>query len=215
MLWEIDGFEVEVIVQKREGVAVLQWDVAAKRVAVAASLAKDEAIFCIRKLTAEKESLPKKFSVDSLLLFDRNWPVKIQSAKLAPYIQAGIVYAFGSGDSLSTRQTADLQEILLQQHITNCVGLWEERLNILIPGIAFRKFKTKPYSICLKRKWITFDKNLHRLKLEVIDYGVFTAISTYVKLEEKARVNYISRYFPSYKNYDKVLAYEYRCGDSD
>lgn len=215
MLWEIDGFEVEILVQKRAGVQVVQWDEQVKKVFVQATLSKDEAIWCIRKLTSANVAARSDYGLGTLMLFDKNWPVKIQGHKIVPYIREGIIYASGSNLALNSRQAAGLQEILLQQHVMQCVSLWEERINTLIPAIAFRKFKTKPFSICLKKKLIVFDKSLHRLKIEVLEYGVFKAVSTYVKLEEKDCLTYKRQYFPSYKNYDKVLAYEYRFGDSD
>ncbi|MEJ5056174.1 hypothetical protein [Sphingobacterium sp. MYb382] len=215
MLWSIDGFDVEILLQQEEGVRVLQWDATARVVAVQATLPKEEAIWCIRKLSADAVFVEQEIRMDRFDIFDRSWPLKISSHRIKPYFNNHILHAYVADKGLSAVQRDRLIQEILQERLLVMVGNWEERLSCLIPNVAFRKLKTNPYSICLKKKLITFDKNLHRLKMEVLDYGVFLAISTYENLSEKTLLSLRERHFPLYKNYDKVLAYEYGLGDSD
>lgn len=215
MLWFIDGFDVEILLQEEEGVRVLQWDSVAKVVAVQASLPKEEAVWCIRKLATDGQVVEPEIRMDRFDIFDRTWPLKIALHRIKPYFKNHILHAYVAAKGLSNAQRDQLTQAILQEQVFVMIGNWEERISCLIPNVAFRKLKTNPYSICLKKKLITFDKNLHRLKIEVLDYGVFVAISTYENLSEKKFLALRERYFPLYKNYDKVLAYEYGVGDSD
>lgn len=210
MLWSIDGFEVEILLQAEEGVRVVQWDATAKVVSVQASLPKAEAIWCIRKLANSAVAAEPQVRMDRLEVFDRSWPLKVISNGVKPYIYKDIVHAYVPAQGLSVAQRDRLLADILREQLLYYVGIWEERLGCLIYSISIRKFKTKAYSICLKKKMITFDRNMYQLKLEVVNYGVFMAIATYENLAEEKLHALRQQYFPLYRNYEKLLAYEYR-----
>ncbi|QBQ40847.1 hypothetical protein [Sphingobacterium psychroaquaticum] len=215
MVWEIDGFEVEILLQAEEGIRIARWDETVKQVYVQATLPQQEAIWSIRRLCEGDRGTTEESLYDTLELFDRSWPVKIERQKIRPYIDKNIVHCYVLKGPLTARQRVSLQEELLRSTMLRFVGVWEERLNVLISEIGFRKLKTKPFSVCLRKSGITFDKNLHRLKLEVLEYSVFNALSTYVNLEENVYLSLRDRWFLAYKNCDRILNYEYRFSDSN
>ena len=204
---------VEIVLSDGKGIRVLEWTTAHKKLAVEANVPKDEIVLFVKRLLRKKIKKEIDYTITSIEIFDKKWPVKLAGPSGNPYIKNDIIYCFSNSHNLSYKQIDEIKERLLNTFIHDFVGKWEERLCLLVPTILFRKNKTNPFTICLTKEAITFSKSLHAFSLDVVEYCVAMAMMAYLGLHQKQQEYILNEYMPLWKIYEKNIAYEYRCNN--
>ncbi len=151
---------------------------------------------------------------ERLEVFDRHWPIKLFINKKASYIEDGIIHCYVKGSRISPAERIRIKEELLQQFVLRHVGQWEERLDLLIPYITFRRNRKKPYIVQRSKERICFDKELYTLSSEAVAYCVFNAVANYGVLGESIRRKLIEKHFSIWKTLEKITLYAYPTHDN-
>ncbi len=215
MIWVVDGHEIHVFVSAKREVEVLRWNEHKKIIQVPVSMPNTEAVWTIRNLLQTKRSDTLLCIEERLEVFDRHWPIKLFTEKKKSYINGDIVHCYIKGRRMSLAEKTKIKEELLQQLVLHHVGQWEERLDLLISHITFRKNKNRPYVVQRQKESICFDKELSNLSLEAITYCLFKAVADYGVLEERVKRRLIEKHFPTWKTLEKTIIYAYATHNND
>lgn len=210
MIWVVDDQEIEIRFSANDEVEVRQWNEQKKIIQVPVNMPKAEAVWTIR--TFLQTRIPDTiFLVEERLeVFDRYWPIKPLLKKRVSFITKGAIHCYISGRYISTIRKIKIKEELLEQAVLQQIGQWEEKLNLLIPSVIFRKSKNKPYTVQRVQERICFDKGISNLSLEAIGYCVFKAVASYSAIEEERRRRLIEKHFPTWKTLEKIITYGYK-----
>lgn len=210
MIWNVDGYEVEVLISGGLEVEVYRWDSSKKIIYVPGALSNDEVRWTIRNIQQNGAVISQQKYYAELDIFGKVWPVVLRKGTGKSYLSGSIVFCYTNRKVISNNFKMQLKQQLLDQILLFYVGTWEERLDKLVPQIGFRKQDRHPYIIDRKTSRISFDKHLHRFELMYIEYCVFEALTLYFGIDTSQKQSYEIKYFTSVKAIQKTLAYEYR-----
>ena len=210
MIWVVDDQEVEVLFSTKEEVEVHRWTEQKKVIRVPLSMQKAEAVWTMRNFLRTKRPMDMLFGEEQVVVFDKQWPVKLISSKKTPFIKDGIIYCYTKNRRLSDGEQLRLKEKLLQQVVFQHVGHWEERLDLLIPRITFRKLKGKPYIIQRQKEGICFNKQLLSLPLQALTFCVFQSVVVYGGIADNLRKRIVEKHFPNAKTLEKTISHFYQ-----
>lgn len=210
MIWVVDDQEIEIRFSANDEVDVRQWNEQKKTIQVPVNMPKAEAIWTIRNFLQTRIQDPLFFIEERLEIFDRYWPIKPLLRKNASFIANGTIHCYINGRYISTIRKSKIKEELLEQAVLQHLGQWEEKFNLLIPAITFRKNKSRPYNVQRKQERICFDKELYNLSLEAIAYCVLNAVAEYGLVEGETRRRLIEQHFPTWKTSAKIIMHVYK-----
>ncbi|MGO3109417.1 MAG: hypothetical protein ACTIJ8_13210 [Sphingobacterium sp.] len=210
MIWNVDGYEVEVLITGGLDVQVCRWDNSNKIIYVPGAMSNDEVRWIIRNIQQKGGHAPHQKYYAELDIFGRVWPVILRKGTGKSYLSGNMIFCFTNRSVISNNFKIHLKQQLLDQLLLFYVSTWEDRLDKLVPQIGFRKQDRHPFIIDKKASRISFDKRLHRFELMYIEYCVFDALTLYFGIDESQKQSYEIKYFTSAKAIQKTLAYEYR-----
>lgn len=166
-------------------------------------------------ITYIKKELPKLISkyklsetvdITELSLFDRVYPVKLDGSSLV-YIKNDIVYT--NIKSLATKTNIDkLKCSILINFINSKLSYLEEDLNLILPVIILKKLKTKYYSVCHTKEYITYSKTLIDKSKDFVTYVVIIAVGNFLRCSEEQVNDLVNKYVSNPKHCERVYEYE-------
>lgn len=210
MIWVVDDQEVELIFSTREEVEVHRWTEQKKVIRIPLSMQKAEVVWTVRHFLRTKRPMDMVFGEEHVVVFDKQWPVKIISSKKTSFIKDGIIHCYSKNRRLSDGEQLRLKEELLQQVVLQNVGYWEEMLDLLIPRITFRKLKGKPYIVQRQNEGICFNKQLLSLPLQVLTFCVFQSVVVYGGITDNLRKRIVEKHFPTARTLEKRISHFYQ-----
>ena len=209
MLWEMDGYAIEIIPSEKPEVRVIHWTENRKVLAVRADIPQQELRYIVREIIQNGKSDLSPDVLTTLDVFDKKWPLKILRGTGASYVKEGIIYCRSNNNPLSALQLQKVKDTLFFDYLYHCVGRWEELFDVLVPDVVVRKMNTKPFSVARANAKVTFSRSLQQSSQDLIAYVVFRAMADYVKLPLAQQEKLADRHFPLWKAYYKTLCYEY------
>ena len=143
---------------------------------------------------------------NSLTIFDKNYNIRITDTKY-PFIKNEILHL--NQNILSSKKEIKLakEQILLNQ-INSTYSTIEEDINLMLPNINLKKFKTKFYSICHKSNHIIYCKTLLEKPLDFINYIVILSIGSYLNYSIEEIKLFGKRYVLDLKHCERICNYE-------
>jgi predicted metal-dependent hydrolase len=176
---------------------------------VPARLPHENLVIYIKKELPKVLKAYKKLEISAiteLFVFDRTYPVKVDETSTA-YLKNNIIYA-SACNFATTRNIDFLKYSLLINFINSKMSYIEEDLKLILPVINLKKLKTKYYTICHTKEYITYSKTLIDKSQDFITYVVILAIVNYVRCSEEQVNDLISKYVSNAKHCEKVYKYE-------
>lgn len=208
MIWEIDGYSIEILIAEGDSTLVKQWDEEAKIVCVPALASKDEVLWIVRNLLRDGPQIDVNFAVDRLEVFGKAWPMKVSRGEAPSYMKDGIIYTFSKRIPIAKARLHAIKLELLKKFVLDEVGKWEQILDKLIVEVGFRKLPAS-WSISHHEDMrLTIDSNLVDQQQDIIAYCVFMAIDELLCLEETYFTDLLKKHFPNYYHYEKILQHE-------
>jgi predicted metal-dependent hydrolase len=205
---EIEGFWFEWVISSHQEFRVLESSDSVIRLQVPAdvdeSLVRNYILLNMDSLTKKdiKKSLAAPQSID---LFGTSYFIYIEHGLSQPYIKGSRIY---TSKKLLPSSVAQLKKQLLLTHVTTQIGLWEEKLDVLLGDITIKRLRTNWYSINSKTKNLTFSTHLADRNHPQINYLMLKCLLDSTDLENDAKKILMARHIPNYHSLAEELAYE-------
>jgi predicted metal-dependent hydrolase len=100
------------------------------------------------------------------------------------------------------KQLHDWQKQFILRQLSNQIGYWEEKLNVLVGTIKLRALRKSLYSLQTEHN-ITFSTSVTCLSIPELHYLTFKAIASQISLDSKIRTTY----FPDEQQLEHQIAY--------
>ncbi|MCA5006815.1 YgjP-like metallopeptidase domain-containing protein [Sphingobacterium bovistauri] len=143
---------------------------------------------------------------ESIHLFDKNYKIRhIYTGN--PYLKDDILYT-NVKELKSTIKRESLKSTLLQNKINSIISRLEDDLNVIIPAINLKKFKTKYYTICPKSNLITFNRTLVDKSHEFITYVVILSVGDFLKYSKEEIDNLTKVHITNWRHCERIWKYE-------
>ena len=209
MIWEIDGTEVSVLPTETDGVVIVRWEADRKIIRIPAKISRDEATWIIRDLlhmAPQERNAPAESYLD---LFGTKYAIRQQDNIMRPFIKDCVIYCNTGIKIWSVRVVQQVKNELLLQLVVREVGDWEDRLGVLVPKVALRANKKRPFKVCPEKRCIYFDRGLVRFSQYQIAYLVACAMLDFTSDGNQKIVSWLAKNYPDSKIINKIVAYEY------
>lgn len=178
----------------------------------ATTLPLDEVVLFVKQFSKKNKLKPKVDSISleffTINLFDKSFSVKpLSDGHSKPYLKNNIIYyskpalLFKSNEKL----TKFIVEYIFEQTILNLCAKWEEKLQILVEEVNFKKLKTNYFTTDGSK--IVFNRNNEKFNLRINEYLLFCAILKLLNANIQVKVRLVEEHFPDKIQIEKLLKY--------
>lgn len=140
-----------------------------------------------------------------ITLFGRKYTVVIDPRANTAYIQGQAIRIA----KFSLSSIPKIKRILLYQLLTQQIGEWEERLNILLDEVRIRKMYTSPFIVRKDDRTIVYAVSLAYQPISLIAYVVAISVFDYAQLSDAQTEHMLNQYLPDWKHSKRTVAFEY------
>jgi len=162
-----------------------------------------------------KAVMPKAIAVQTaqteqaarqLPLFDKMYSCVVNPLAQEAYLSKGVLMLAKIPKSKAGIEK--IQHRILKQEIMPIIGFWEEKLEVFVSAVNFRKLKSSHFSVDISKKEITFHSLLHRKSITFIAYVTAIACFKLTGIREEEQEAYLAKYVPDWKRNERIFKYE-------
>lgn len=145
-----------------------------------------------------------EYQEQPIQLFQQNYLLKLikNSAVNKVLVKNRTITLHCKGNTGYQKQLQDWQKQFILQQLSDLIGYWEEKFNVLVGTIKLRAL-TKSLYILQPEQNITFSTSVNCLSIPELQYLTFKAIAAQIALDSKIRI----AYFPDEQQLEHQIAY--------